>query len=289
MTTTTFSSSAINDTDANFRAWGSAVAAGLAAIGFVKTADTGQINWATVLKPAGTSTYQGYEIWQFNDTLQATAPLFVKLEYGSGTAVNNPALRFTIGKGSDGAGGLTGVLLAATTYPAPNSTATAGSWYMSSGDGSMWCFAPYPGLFTGPTNQQWNITLERSRNQDGTASAAGFHISWQVTNTVNVRVVNYATGATFTDSAWPVALPGATGLASLTGAGKTPLFPATLTDGQGNWWQPRCILVGTVSDIGNLSPITVEGFGVYLPITGMLYFDEVGSGSSASRAAIAWF
>lgn len=93
-----------NNTDAEFRAWGSALAAQFAAMGWVQTADTGQINWTTVLKPAAVNTFMGYEIWRMNDSLQATAPVFMRVDYGSSSNVLSAALNVTVGTGTNGAG-----------------------------------------------------------------------------------------------------------------------------------------------------------------------------------------
>lgn len=98
--------------DADFRAWGSGIAAQLAAIGLVRTADTGQINWSTVTKPAAINTAAGYEIWRFDDALQATKPVFIKIEYGVGGAVDRPSFWFTFGTQTNGAGTLGGQLSA---------------------------------------------------------------------------------------------------------------------------------------------------------------------------------
>jgi hypothetical protein len=70
--------------DSDFRSWGSGLSAQLAAIGLVKTSDTGQIDWTTVLKPTSSGQIRGFEIWRFNDALQATKPVFIRLDYGSG-------------------------------------------------------------------------------------------------------------------------------------------------------------------------------------------------------------
>lgn len=95
-------------TDADFRAWGSGISAQFAAIGLIKTADTGQINWTTVLKPASSTTMQGYEIWRFNDALQASKPVFFKIEFGSGGIATAPGLTIQAGTASNGAGALSG-------------------------------------------------------------------------------------------------------------------------------------------------------------------------------------
>jgi hypothetical protein len=112
MATATTSLLPDNSTDTNFRAWGSWISTELAAMGWVQTADTGQINWTTVTHPTVANTAQGYEIWRMADTLQATAPVVIKLEYGGGAAAADPSVWITAGTASNGAGTLTG---AATT------------------------------------------------------------------------------------------------------------------------------------------------------------------------------
>lgn len=99
---------AVNSSDANFRLWGKGASDAMTAVGFTKTADTGQIDWATVTAPASANTYAGYEIRAFSDDLQATNPIVVKIEYGCGTSTSYCAMRITVGRGSDGAGNLVG-------------------------------------------------------------------------------------------------------------------------------------------------------------------------------------
>lgn len=94
--------------DADFRTWAQGVHAHLAALGLVQAADTGQINLATVARPATTSTAAGYEIWRFADALQATLPVYIKIEYGTFTSVDRPAVWITVGTGTNGAGTING-------------------------------------------------------------------------------------------------------------------------------------------------------------------------------------
>lgn len=98
-----------NATDALFRGWGSMINTQLAAMGWVNTSDTGQINWTTVITTVGVNEVKGYEIWRMNDALQSTVPIFMKLEYGSGNGATCPGLWVTLGTGSNGTGSLTGV------------------------------------------------------------------------------------------------------------------------------------------------------------------------------------
>ncbi|MGV8959197.1 MAG: hypothetical protein ACOH1V_02260 [Stenotrophomonas sp.] len=95
----------------SFATFGAAVAevlSLLSAAGLVQTTDTGQINPATVVGAA--STISGYSIHRFADALQATAPVFIKIEYGNSTSYASFQSAYTIGTGTDGAGNLTGVV-----------------------------------------------------------------------------------------------------------------------------------------------------------------------------------
>lgn len=98
-------------TDAKFRTFGSAVSTALQATPLVKTSDTGQINWSTVTKATAINTKQGYEIYRFSDTLQATKPVFLRIDYGSGGTAsgNQPCVWVNVGTATDGAGNLTGI------------------------------------------------------------------------------------------------------------------------------------------------------------------------------------
>lgn len=108
MTTTSWSSGNAHTNDADFRVWGSEFSAKLALCGLVQTADTGQINWATVTRPA-VNVMAGYEIWRFNDAMQATAPIFLKFQFGTTTSAAGPGIRMEVGTASDGAGTLSGI------------------------------------------------------------------------------------------------------------------------------------------------------------------------------------
>lgn len=94
-----------NSTDATYRAWGKAISDGLAAVGMVKTSDTGQVDWTTATVPAANASR--YEIWRFNDSYQAADPMFLRIEYGTGSATSFLSLVYRVGRGTDGAGNLT--------------------------------------------------------------------------------------------------------------------------------------------------------------------------------------
>lgn len=123
MTTQFWSSVMDQNTDVTFRVWGLEMNTKLAAAGLVQTADTGQINWVTATR-AAINTDAGYEIWQFNDAMQATAPIFLKIHYGSGSATNVPRLRIIVGTTTNGAGTLGGAVTTVRTFTASNLTTT---------------------------------------------------------------------------------------------------------------------------------------------------------------------
>lgn len=114
-------------TDAKFRSWGSAVSAAIVASGLTVTADTGQINWTTVTRPTAANTKAGYEIYRFNDTAQATYPIYLRIDYGSSAQASGqgPATWLTVGTGSDGAGNITGTGLGMPVTQSGNGSSTA--------------------------------------------------------------------------------------------------------------------------------------------------------------------
>jgi hypothetical protein len=54
------------------------------------------------------NTYPLYEIWGMNDALQATAPFYVQVSYGSGSVTSTPYVVVQMGTGTSGAGRLSG-------------------------------------------------------------------------------------------------------------------------------------------------------------------------------------
>jgi hypothetical protein len=109
MATSAWTTGALHDSDANFRIWGKELSDKLQAMsGLTKTADTGQIDWTTVTRP-GVSTDAGYEVYYLNDSLHATAPIYIKFYYGTHGGTTQPRIKVEVGTGTNGAGTLTGI------------------------------------------------------------------------------------------------------------------------------------------------------------------------------------
>lgn len=113
MTTSSTNTTIANTSTATFDAWINEIYTNLVTnCGLTQTADTGQLaNPTTVALPGTTQTSAGYYIFRFNDTLQATSPIFIKLEFGTGNTTTGPAMWITVGTGSNGSGTITGTVM----------------------------------------------------------------------------------------------------------------------------------------------------------------------------------
>lgn len=175
MSKATFTSSFQASTDVAFRTWGSGVSNLFTTCGLTKASDTGQIDWTTVTRPAP-GVIAGYEIWRLNDTFQASAPLFIKIEYGTspdGTPYGWSIVHF--GEGSNGSGSLTGAQKVNQQFFRLNGGGTSMDVWMN--------YNPTLGYFAFGTSNGINFQLsgghstysfERLRNADGTPSGRGF-------------------------------------------------------------------------------------------------------------------
>lgn len=137
----------------------------LTALGIPKTADTGQVDWTTVTVPAS-GTYTPYEIRRLNDSYQSGDPLFMKIQYGRLTMNSNstPVIQISLGTGSDGSGGLTGVIGTAQAFALATVTTSPAEWVMSSTGSGFAILCGFSG--TSPITRQW-LTLERLLGSDG--------------------------------------------------------------------------------------------------------------------------
>lgn len=163
-----------NDTDAHFRGWTKWVHDRLLAFGWVQTADTGQMDFATVLAPTTSNQVRGYTIYRMDDALQATAPVYMKIEFGSGSSnVANPAIFITMGSGTTGAGLLTGNV----TFRSQETLAgyTAGPLNcFASGDAGRFTIAL--GADPVSTNAFFVFGVERLRDPSGSPLNTGAHL-----------------------------------------------------------------------------------------------------------------
>lgn len=155
-----------NASDAEFRKWGKAISDGFAAAGWVKHGT--DIDWATVATPTGAGA-KGYEIWRMNDALQATAPVFLKIEYGEGTTTDRPQIWLTLGNGADGGGNIT---LANAQTPVRHVLTAAAGFTVSAAETPMWISGSTSRIgvalwVTAAAASTGTFFVERSKNNAG--------------------------------------------------------------------------------------------------------------------------
>lgn len=276
MTTTILNvSGAANETA--FRLWGKGLSDAIVAAGLVRTADTGQINWATVTMP-GPNSYAGYEIFRFNDAIQATSPLFIKIEFGVATS-SAAQIRTQFGKGSTGAGVLTSTFGAQIVQTTSNQI-TAISQSFISGDGSTLSIAMWPTVSSWP----FFLYIERSRSNTGVPTGTAFSVTFNSGgSSPQCRFYHYASMTQYAvgsfRSCCGMPSDGAPGLA---GGAQAPVFLGLFTDGQGTYWQPRGICYYVTVDAGSYAPVTVQGYGTYMPL------GQFSTGSTAISIMMQW-
>jgi len=184
--------------DAQFRAWGSAISAAITAAGLAKTADTGQIDWATVTKPATATTVAGYEIRKFGDSLATSRPVYLKLSYGLGgsTGINAAGITaISIGTGSDGAGNLTGQIQALTSFFTASSSNNPdnvnSTSYVTHGEGFLTLVVNRAG-YGGGVGSGMVLVLDRTRDSAGAPTTEGLYIAVARASATLVFVSAYA-------------------------------------------------------------------------------------------------
>lgn len=275
-------------TDANYRAWVGAHLNGLIAGGWVQTADTGQVTPATVstlVKPTAIGVAGAcYAVFQFADPLQSAYPLFVKLYFGTNAVTQDyPVMFVQIGKGSDGAGGLTDTLLPITPLGATSSaTAVTTDAPCISGAGEGW-LAMLGGLGVrgGSYRQFVHLVVERSRDASGNPTGSGVAVILPDATTgiftatsptsgglLRLVAINYNTGAQ-NIGAIPVMLPGTVnGVVlgpgtSLAAGGIGPVFPIVYLAPAVAPWQSMAVVAIPQGDMpGDVFETTLLGHTV---------------------------
>lgn len=163
--------SQIVTTDAEFRARGLWISDQLTALGWAKTADTGQIDWATVTKPTVANTVAGYEIRQSND---AFADIYVKIEYGSAANVGVIGFWWTFGAGSDGAGAITGVKTVRKQTAGTATGAVGCTDYVCGNASRFWVLLAANTSAGTMTNTLAGGGVQRTTDASGVDTATGF-------------------------------------------------------------------------------------------------------------------
>lgn len=158
--------------------------------GLVQTADTGQLVPASANVPStggnSGSVLIGYWVFRFNDTLQATAPIFLRVEIRVMGNVGShiPGFSVTIGSGSNGAGVITGLSttlastgdITATTPSLPSLVVNTTSTICSSNARGFFGILYQPGQYRGGVavvRSPMAFCVSRTQAADGTPTSDG--------------------------------------------------------------------------------------------------------------------
>lgn len=287
------------NTDQDFRDFVAGIRAGLVAAGLTVTGDTGQINAATVAKPAAINTAQGYDIFRFSDTLQATRPIYIKVEYGSGASVaTRPGIWVTVGTGSNGSGTLTGqvgarVQVAAASNAAAGNTLPAYfSGAQAAGDARINC-AINVNLGTPSVNYIFGFAVERLLDASGTPTGDGIFTYMYGPSGANfnsIQIIPTPAGSIPAAGQIPhvVALENGGGATSF--GGDVTMSPIIAP--MGKVYVQSCILAYKSADIGGGSAVTCSIFGAshtYMPWgDANKGTDRAAAGTASSSHAMRW-
>ncbi len=166
-----FQSDRQNADTASVRRWIGAWLQGMLDAGFVQTADTGQVDPETVEIDTGVQ----YAVFRFDDDLQATAPIFFKVGFETSSS-SRKALSLSVGKSTNGAGTLAGVLYPEAEIGNISSNSSGGGvaqglWEHLAASGDGWVvFNPFIREETsvGSTNKLYSgFIIERARGNNG--------------------------------------------------------------------------------------------------------------------------
>jgi hypothetical protein len=171
MATANFDIAPDNSTDAAFRAWTLALHNAIAAI-LTFVTQTGEIDFTTVLKPSANNQDRGFRCYRFSDANQATYPVFIRIDFGSGgTGTGNaPAIAVRIGQALDGSGNLSvplggNLMTSERSSPDKVSSATVFTSRIS-GDGGRLTMDLFHG-FTTTSEKPWFVNVERTPDTSG--------------------------------------------------------------------------------------------------------------------------
>lgn len=295
MTTFATTGSFVNNTDATFRAWALAVHDAMIGAGFIQTTDTGQMDFATVLKPTTTSTSAGYVMYRFADAMQATAPIFIKIEMGMGSTLDTSfGWRLAVANGTNGAGSVAAALFVQTGWTSQPITSYAGvnnTWGCHTA-GAGWLLFYYESNSVGA---MLGFAIFRTPDDAGVPSGEGCSIYFKTPTSQggSVSLLRF--------------IPTPTVILNQNVSNSPACFPFGLTDykiGVDIQFFPHWSVAPKVrlmpyafsyinADLTHASPITttvIDGVSrVYLPIAGLsIIVSAFGGASSTTSTAFVW-
>lgn len=219
---------------------------------WIQTADTGQTAAGSLVYVS--NTISGYQIWRMNDTLQATVPVFMKIEYGNLTG-GAWEIAITIGTGSNGSGTITGILVPRIIFSASLPIVTP---YYASCATNRFSYVMY---YNANTTVTILISIERSKDSTGADTSDGimFTAFNGATAFTSTQYIPFARSARPYQTIYIVPVPGNPGsLANGAAVGLVPILPFDL-QGIVNPGSNLLVYYGPDISIQNVIPVTIHG------------------------------
>jgi hypothetical protein len=165
-------------TEAHWREWLVAIDAALVAVGMVRVTISGEIDLDTVARPGTINTKAGFKLYRFSDDLQATSPVFLRVDYGTGSNVAYPAVWPAVGSAHLSSGALTGQQVSDEVQVSYNQ-AFLGTRLYCSGDTNRVAIAYSLGNTTsGTSGTIRGFGVERSKAASGADTGEYAYIQW---------------------------------------------------------------------------------------------------------------
>lgn len=178
MTTHVFTAANDSSSDPAFRAWVGSLIDGWVAGGLTQVTVPGQIDPATVVRPAGSRALAGFALFRLDADI--VAPVFIRIDFMGGSSSGMVGLRITVSRSYAPDGTLVGVLLP-TTAMGVNTTAggtVTRTHLVSSGPGYFAYLASIDDDATSSGGYgRLSFIIERSRTPDGMPTHDGLMVA----------------------------------------------------------------------------------------------------------------
>jgi len=166
-------------TTSDLRTWAQRMHNSILAVGLTDVSASGAISdFSTLTLPPTANSASGYKVYAFADTLQASLPIYFKLEWGTGTVgTSRQSLWLTVGTSHDGAAGVTGSLPYLARIQAPEGNSSANNQQFFTGGSGSYVSVSGPAInldtyVDGPPSYAFSV--ERLHNSNGADNANGF-------------------------------------------------------------------------------------------------------------------
>lgn len=292
MTTATSTFSFSNADLASQKVWLNGIKDLILAAGLTQTSDTGQLDVTGMASLVTAGGVIGYWVFKFPDTLQSTAPIFLKVVPANDASAGRPSVSCQVAASTDGAG-----TLATMQFTSPGTSVgqpsgafqSALTSYACYTDGTFTMVLGYGLMAVGSTNNCfYGMVVDRARSSTGVALGTGFLCEGASPSTgaVSSRSM-YGAASPAVSANMPSLIPSQTAVSSSDGANVNVFRHYMMVPGV----KPALgVLTYFSAEFGALSPFTATVLGsshTYLPM-GLSMTNWSAAGAATHCGAIRW-